>query len=159
MTKGIVDPWRVVSPLRPEPEKPQRPAQKIDPSQIDLDAELRITQYYVLSSRQGSVRIDSKDITTETDAVNRIISALMHISRTKPYGQRLQEAGVGLEIEGKKWNVPTSVGAHVKTDTSVLYFADVPYDQGMLALIKALNLINREDRNFLKKYGLSTLMR
>lgn len=159
MTKGIVDPWRVVSPLRPEPEKPQRPAKKINPDQIDLDAELRITQYYVLSSGQGSVRIDSKDITSETDAVNRIISALLHIGQTTPHGRRLREAGVGIEIEGKKWNVPTIVGAHIKTDSSVLYFANMPYDQGMLALIKALNQINREDRNFLKKYGLSTLMR
>lgn len=159
MTKGIVDPWRVVSPLRPEPEKPKRPAQKIDPSQIDLDAELRITQYYVLSSNKGSLRIDSKDITSETDAVNRIISALLHISQSKRFGARLKEAGVGLEIEGKKWNVPATVGAHIKTDSSVLYFANVPYDQGMLALVRALNQINREDPRFLKQYGLSTLMR
>lgn len=160
MTKrGIVDPWRVVTPLRPEKEEilPAKP--KIDPGEVDLDAELRITQYYILRSSYGSVRIDSKDIATENDALKLLVACFHHLVVTSKYRDLFKAAGIGFETLQRKWNVPSAPQAVIKTEEAALYFAKHSHEKGMLALIGVLNQINREDRGLLKKYGVSTLLR
>jgi hypothetical protein len=160
MKKGIVDPWRVVVPLRSEPEVIRPPEkQKINPSDIDLDAELRITQYYILRSPQGSVRIDSKDIASENDAVKLLVHCFLHLVATPKYAVFFKEAGIGFSTSERQWNAPTTPAAIVKTEDSTLYFAKHTYAEGMLALVSVLNRINRADRSLLRKYGVSTLLR
>jgi hypothetical protein len=159
MKKGIVDPWRVVAPLRPEKEEVLPTKPKINPGEVDLDAELRVTQYYILRSAYGSIRIDSKDIATENDALKLLIACFLHLVSTPKHRTLFKEAGIGFETLKRQWNVPAIPLAVVKTEESSLYFAKHSHERGMLALIGILNQINREDRGLLKKYGVSTLLR
>lgn len=160
MKKGIVDPWRVVAPLRPEPDVVRLPEkQKVNPSDIDLDAELRITQYYVLRSPKGSVRIDSKDIATENDAVKLLTHCFLHLVCTPKYAAFFKEAGIGFSTPERRWNVPKGPASTLTTEESTLYFAKQAFDEGMLALVSVLNRINRDNRGLLSKYGVSTLLR
>ena len=159
MKKGIVDPWRVTTPLRPAKEEPPKTGQRINPSDIDLDAELRITQYYVLRSSQGSVRVDSKQIATENDAIKHLVECFFRLVATHKHGPLFKEAGIGFALLEQTWNVPVTPLAAVKTDEAALYFAKHGFEQGMLALVQVLNRINRENRGLLKKYGVSTLLR
>jgi len=157
MKKGIVDPWRIVAPLRPEPEVVRPPEkQKVNPSDIDLDAELRITQYYILRSTKGSVRIDSKDITTESDAIKLLVHCFMHLVTTPKHATLFKDAGIGFSSHERRWNVPTEPASTLKTKESTLYFAKQTFDEGMLALVGVLNRIGRD---VLQKYGVSTLLR
>lgn len=160
--KGIVDPWRVVSPLRPEKEEilPAKP--KVDPGDVDLDAELRVTQYYIFRTTHGSIRIDSKDIATENDALKLLVACFFHLTTAPKYRNLFKSEGIGFATANRSWNVPTTTASSFsfwKTDDATLYFAKYSHEKGMIALIGVLNQINREDRGLLKKYGVSTLLR
>lgn len=164
MTKrGIVDPWRVVSPLRPEKEEVLPAKPKIDPGDVDLDAELRVTQYYILRSAHGSIRIDSKDIVTECDAIKLLVLCFLHLVTTPKFALLFKEAGIGFSTLKREWNMPLTPPpppcSFRVTDEATLYFTRHSHEKGMLALIGVLNQINREDRGLLKKYGVSTLLR
>lgn len=141
--KGIVDPWRVVAPLRPEPVAARPEKQKMNPEDIDMDADLRVTQFYVLRSKHGSIRVDSKVIATEDDALKLIVECFLALSATPRYAALFKEAELSSCV----------------TDDTTLRFSKHAFDEGVRTLIGVLNSIGRDNPALLKKYGISTLLR
>lgn len=162
MKKGIVDPWRVVTPLVTEKRKEREPLTKIDPAEIDFDADLRPHERCVFASPHGSIVITGQGISSTDAGLMALIHCLDEITDYAEGLQLLDDAGVHFtyDHEPQEWGgLRTSEGGPKAT----LYFIDQTPTEGMLRLIKALNTVSRrpgpEGADILKRWGVSTMMR
>lgn len=158
MTKGIVDPWRVVAPLHPVKEPVREPVKKIDIADIDMDVDLKLMNFYVIRSKHASIRIDSRDMTNAAEALILLVKGLAKLVETPENAAALREAPVGFSTESRSWN-PLKSASTLAGGGVILMFGTKDYDQGIRALVTALNKINRRAPGVLAKYGISTLMR
>lgn len=161
--KGIVDPWRVVSPLRPkEPEK-KKPMHKIDPSEIDFDADLRPEERCVFASPHGSVLVLGRDITSTDIGLATLVQCLNDIHKQSEEGRALLDASgirFSFDREPQPWG-----GLQTTSDDpcASLYFIDQTHTEGMLRLIKVINAVQRRSgpkgADILQRWGVSATMR
>jgi len=163
MKKGIVDPWRIVTPLVAEKRETQKPLTKIDPSEIDFDADLRPNERCVLASPHGSIIITGKEITSTDAGLVALVRCLNQISGYEEGREILAKAGVRFTFDHE----PQPWGGLRTTDEGTkvtLYFENQTHTEGMLRLIRALNIISRRSgptagADILKRWGISTMMR
>jgi len=162
MKKGIVDPWRVVTPLVAEKRKEREPLTKIDPAEIDFDADLRPHERCVFASPHGSVIISGQGISSTDVGLVTLVRCLNEISGYEEGRDLLDKAGVrfAFDHEPQPWGGLRTTDEGTKV---TLYFEDQTHTEGMLRLIKALNTISRRPgptgAGILKRWGVSTMMR
>lgn len=163
--RGILDPWRIVEPLKAPPRTQVAPNTKINPSDYDFDAVLRMAQYYVFRSMHGSVEVRSKNLNTVDDALHLLVSCLRQLTALPTLDALCRGAGLGASLGEFQLNMPTSFGySCIQThDTyqpkTVLYFHNQSYDTGMLGLVRLLNYAQRTNGAILKHWGVTPLMR
>jgi hypothetical protein len=159
--KGIVDPWRIVSPLQKPAEPPRDPKKKIDPSEIDFEADLKIWERCLFKSTHGSIAVVGKDISSADAGLMALAQCLYDLSRSKDHKTLLSNANIGVAFS------PTAVPqGSVRLSTkdepyAALYFMNQSFDEGMLQLIRVLNAVQRRpaDSAILRRWGVSTMMR
>lgn len=167
---GIVDPWRIVEPLKaPKPATPE-PNRKIDLNEIDFDADLRSAQTCIFKSDYGSVIVTARDLETQSHGLRHLVRCLFEILGW-PDGQRLLEAAsIGLEYGPRIWLKPSD-GERASllqttedfTPRSTIWFIRQTYDDGMRALIKLLNdtrkRVSPTENTILKRWGITPTIR
>lgn len=136
MTKGIVDPWRVDVPLRPEP-KPER-GERIDLDEIDLDEDIRPSGTYVLRGTHAAIRADHPQIRTEADGLAVIVGLLLDVVQDPACARSL--VAFGFTLGKRTWGAPSDgKAAHYKAGEAVLWFKEAErVDVGLLDLVRCL---------------------
>lgn len=137
MTKGIVDPWRVDVPLRPEP-KPER-GERINLDEIDLDEDIQPSGTFVLRGVHAAIRVDHPQVRTEADGLAAIIGLLLDVTKRPDCARAL--APFGLVLGKRTWGAPSDgKAAHYKSGDAVLWFKEAPrVDEGLLDLVRRLS--------------------
>lgn len=170
MTKkrGIIDPWRIVEPIKPEPPKPA-PQGRIDLDQIDFDKDLKARQSWVLRSKHGSIEVASKEIVTASDGLRHLVGCLFNILEQIDGPDLFEQAGIGFTLDAREWNMPAKgvpVARHATsegTPVATLFFLNQPNDSGMLRLIRVLLTIQRrpgfEGVDILHRWGVQPMTR
>jgi hypothetical protein len=159
--KGIVDPWRVVEPLTRTPEPPRDPKKKINPSEIDFDADLRVWERCLFSSKHGSIAVVGPDVTSSDAGLRALTRCLHEISTLKDGKALLAEARVGIsfgEGEVHHTRLQTQTEPH-----ATLYFVNQTFEEGMLRLVRLLNAVQRRPgaagTDILRRWGVTPMMR
>lgn len=159
--KGIVDPWRVVEPLTRTPAPPKDPEKKIDPREIDFDADLRVWERCLFPSKHGSIGVVGPDITSSDAALRALTRCLHEISTLKDGKTLLANAQVGVafgDTEVRHTRLQTQTEPH-----AVLYFVNQTFEEGMLRLIRLLNIVQRRPgaagADILRRWGVTPMMR
>lgn len=138
-SKGIVDPWRVVTPVVEPPREP-----RIDLRDIDLDADLRTPNRYTFRTANASIQVNSVRIETGCDALRDLANLLFNLIEIREAAAQLKAAGVSFETNGRAWNMGLErVGSTLATPESYLtptrlHFADPDLNQGMERLVRVL---------------------
>lgn len=169
--KGIVDPWRIVEPLRKPvvPPTPLLPGQKVNLDQIDFDADLRVPQKCAIRSRSGSILVHSKQIETGNDALRDLVRCLFQLVDKKEPAAEMTRLGIAFAYGTRQWRI-SSMAPSARLATSdgyepatCLHFLQQTYDDGMLHLIKFLNASSRRPgpagADILKRWGVVPMMR
>jgi hypothetical protein len=160
--RGIVDPWRVVEPLhKPAPPPAPAPNQRINLDQIDFDANIRPMQQCAIRCRSGSILMRSNRIANGNDALRDLAQCLTELSTLKDMRTDWSNACVAL---GDAELASNARGAFITTQpgytpATTIVFAAQTYDDGMLRLIKFLNLATRRHPAMLKSWGVVPMMR
>lgn len=156
--KGIVDPWRTVEPVRPviRPTRPERKRINID--EIDHDADLVVPGRHVLRSTHACFDITSTRIQTEGDALDVLATCVATLFRIPAMAAMLKDGGVGVRCPDYMWNVPSEdiPASTLRSESSALWFAHKPLDQGMLTLAKTLR--SHLAVETLRRYGIVVMM-
>ncbi len=159
MKKGIVDPWRVVTPLTPEKKPAVKPNTKIDPSEIDFDADMRVKERCVFKSPHGSVIITGVDITSTDAGLVALVNCLHEISLSKAGYALLGKECIHFSFDHE----PHSGGGLRTTGDGppvTLSFKGQTNTEGMLHLIRVLNTVRRQTGpDILERWGVTTMMR
>jgi len=154
--KGIVDPWRLVTPLKPKQEIPQEAKKRIDPAEIDFDADLRLQARYIFASPHGSIMVTGCNIPSEDAALRALTRCIQTISLTKQGRDLLLQAGIGHTFG----DPPPYTRLETKSEPyASIYFINQSYTEGMLQLIKVLNTVRRHLNINLNHWGVSTTLR
>jgi hypothetical protein len=169
--KGIVDPWRVVDPIKPPP----KPAatftkKKINLNEIDFDADLRLPETMTLSSKHGTVMIKNTRISTANDGLRDLVQCLFQILELYDGPELFDRAAVGFKLADRVWLEPPPGVRAAAVSTApgympetALWFHKTSYDSGMLQLIRLLNNVNRrtakEGSDILKRWGVIPMVR
>jgi hypothetical protein len=158
--KGIIDPWRLVEPLKKKPEVPQEARKRIDPAEIDFDADLRPQTRYIFSTPHGSILITGRNIMSEDAALLKLTQCIQDISATTQGQVLLLQAGVGHTFGDPPLH--TRLETKSKPYASI-YFRNQTYEEGMLQLIKVLNTVQRHSKingkQILNRWGVSTMLK
>lgn len=137
---GIVDPWRLVDPVRAPPRP--RPAERtqIDLDEIDHDADLAIPGQYTIRSRHACFHISSTRIEMVSDALDVLADCIAELYGNKTLGIALEAAGIGVRTKSGAWNTPSDdeSASVLKSDDAIIWFIRKPADQGMLSLARIL---------------------
>lgn len=169
--KGIVDPWRVVDPIKPVARPAAVPTKKkINLNEVDFDADLRVAETMTLSSRHGSVMLQSTHIQTANDGLRALVQCLFEILELYDGPELFDAAGIGFKLADRVWNEPP-LGVRAAAISSsagyvpdvALWFHKTSYDSGMLQLLRLLNNVRRrslkEGSDILKRWGVTPMMR
>ena len=171
--KGIVDPWRIVTPLV-EPKKAPRVATqtkaKIDLANIDWDADLRVPGMYIFRATGCCIKVTNKQIFTGCDALRDLVQCLFQILELIDGPDLLEEANIGLVLHDREWLVPQAeVRASLLSTPvdyapkSMLYFRMQSQDHGMLRLVRLLNRVIRRPGTageyIVKRWGVEPILR
>jgi hypothetical protein len=160
--KGIIDPWRVVAPIRQKPKVEKEKPARIDLADKDLDADLRTQERCVFASPHGSVHVVGTDITSTDAGLVHLVRCLEELRQLPGMQLKLEQAGIEIAFDrtSQPWH-----GLQTSGDGpyAALYFVDQTAPEGMLRLIKTLNAVSRQSdpagTHILKRWGVSTTMR
>jgi len=142
--KGIVDPWRVVEPLRAPPKKAPPPPGRIAPADLDRDRDLRDSYTHNFRCAHGNIEVTSRDIETDSDALRELVGCLFALLETRT-GPGLFDASIGFSLGGRVWNrQPGKPSTGLSADEAAVYFCELTFDQGMLVLIRNLSQVKRQ---------------
>ena len=166
--KGIIDPWRIDEPFhKPAPSMTPTPEhKKINLSDIDWDADLRVAEAFIFQSRHGSIKVQNKAIASGNDALRDLVRCLFQILETMEGPDLLENAKIGMKLHTREWQEPVSdlpVSRMRSTEAYIpeatIWFLQQTYDEGMLRLIRLLNNIRkRPGKNgveILNKWGVT----
>lgn len=158
--KGIVDPWRVVDPIK----APPRPA-GVDLNQVDMDEDLRVPLHHTFRCAAGGIQVKSVRMETEEDALRILIVCLFEIQMSPNGRGRLEKAGIGFTLESREWNMPgpTTPSSYLGSGRICVAFHKQPFEQGMRSLIRVIGITKRLPGRIgvgiLKKHGIDPLLR
>jgi hypothetical protein len=158
--KGIIDPWRLVTPLQKKPEVPQDPKKRIDLTEIDFDADLCSLERYIFATPHGSILVTGRNITSEDSALLKLAQCLQDISSSNQGQALLLQADIGHTFG----DPPPHTRLETKSKPyAAIYFRDQTYEEGMLHLIKLLNTMQRypkiNGKQILNRWGVSTMLK
>ena len=161
--KGIVDPWRVVIPVKPPKAPPPKSRERISLSEIDFDADLRVVEHCVFKSNHGSIMVEGVDITSQDTGLRALARCLHDISHISEGKALLDKAGIGYIVDGKAPLDCVGLQTSEGTPYVVIYFINQPLSHGILRLIKMLNAVQRRPgtagADILKRWGVTPMMR
>lgn len=140
--KGIVDPWRKVDAVHPTTTRPPptETQTRIDPDQIDFDADLAIPGKYVIRSEHTSFAVTSVKVATPQDALKVLIECILGLARIRTVGNAFVTAGIGVQLGKVLWNAPSgdTPASALRSGDNTVWFVEKPLDQGMLVLARLL---------------------
>jgi hypothetical protein len=155
--KGIVDPWRIVDPVRPAPREARK-----DLGQ-DVDADLRMARQYTFRCSGGGLHVKSRNLNTDADALAAIVACLFDLMALPNIKTLLTNERIGLRLGKRSWNLPKegTAGANLETDNARLIFVNNTLDEGMKRLVRLFALAKKKDAEtkFLQKHGVTPLLR
>ncbi len=156
--KGIVDPWRVTTPLRPTEKKTPPPGQKINPGEVDFEADIRESGRYIFTGTHGSVEVCKRGLVTADDGLKLLVQCLFEVLEQDEGPDLLEEAGLGIVLNTREFDKPTADIPHASlTGPGIgLYFLRQTYDHGMLRLVR---LLRKTNLNILTKWGVTPMLR
>ncbi len=155
---GIVDPWRTVDPVHaPGRVSAPRP-ERIDLEDKDLDADLAIPGRYVIRSTHVSFDVVSVRVQTPKDALDVLADCIADAWLTRPVGNALAAAGIGVRSTHSSFHVPDerTPASTLKGGTGALWFVQKPLDQGMLVLARILRM--PEVAAICKRHGVTVMI-
>ena len=156
--RGIVDPWRKVEPLRAPPRTPAVERERIDLDDIDRDADLAVPGRYIIRSEHACFDVTSTRVETPADALEVLADCVCTLFMNKAIGTTLIDAGIGIRFRDRAWNVPSeeTPASQLTGGKAVIWFVEMPLDQGMLVLAKILRTIAVSTT--LRRYGIVVML-
>ncbi len=157
--KGIVDPWRIVEPIKPPP-RPNR----ADLGSIDFDADLRVPVTHTFRCSTGGIHISSIQMETEEDALRVLIACLFDILQTLPDGPALLDS-IGMTRDRAEWNKPgpKTPAAYLGAEKLQIAFHKATLDLGMRTLVRVVSTVKKrpgkKGADILKKHGITPLLK
>lgn len=171
MTRGIVDPWRVTEPFK-TPKKVNITAapKKINLSEFDWDADLKVPAVFWFRSKHGTIEVRNKQIDSGNDALRDLVNCLFEITEEIDGPELLESARIGIKLGDRQWQEPAAAVAYSLlkttpdyTPSTVLWFIQQTYDDGMAQLIHLLNKVHKrignKGKNILKRWGVMLIIR
>ena len=155
--RGVVDPWRTVDPVHPP--KPAPPSRKrIDPDEVDHDADLAIPNTIVIRSTHTCFNVTAVGIESDADAFNRLAECVADLFGIKDIAVMLYAAGIGVRCSDRMLNVPSEdvQTSTLKAGGSGLWFTEKPLDQGVLELARIMR--SPYAASTLRRYGITSMM-
>jgi hypothetical protein len=145
---GIVDPWRVVEPVRGPPPVFQPKTQRINLADQDFDADMAPVKRGALDCKHGSLEVHGKQLHQMGDVLKNVIGCLFDLEHAfKDSG--LDAASLAYTIgERRSAGWDDTPGAAWSTEAGFepaceLRFKKQTLDGGMLRLIRALRDLQR----------------
>lgn len=168
--KGIVDPWRVAEPFEKPKPAPLPTARRINISEVDFDADLKVAEVCYIRSPRGTIEVKNKRLTSGNDALRDLVQCLFQILEEEDGPDLFEEINVGFKLHGRAWLEPAVdvPAASIATSSDYvpearIWFLRQPFGDGMLRLIKLLNAVQRRPgaggEDILKKWGITPMMR
>lgn len=157
-SKGIVDPWRQVDPVHPKKERPKPVKEKIDISEIDLDADLAIPGTYIIRSEHASLKVTSVRVDTGSDALRIIAECILTLWTNKALAEALEDAGIGASCGRQSRNALSKETPHslLKAEDASVWFVEQTIDEGMLRLCKVLR--SPAAAPIVSRYGITVML-
>lgn len=166
--KGIVDPWRIDEPFHKPAPPPSMGMErkKINLSDIDWDADLRVAESYIFQSRHGSIKVQNKTITSGNDALRDLVCCLFQVLETMDGPDLLENAKIGIKLHTREWQEPVADlpvarmrSTEAYTPEATIWFLQQTFDEGMLRLIRLLNSVRKRSGKagveILNKWGVT----
>jgi hypothetical protein len=155
MKNGIKDPWRVVSPVQPEPKKPTPADKKRNVGEADFDADLRPVPWYDIRGSRGSVRIQA---TNGYDALNVLVKFLDSLDEfDAAIGYKSDAQGVDFNrqnfVSGAVWK------AQQGNRQVLVCFNHCDNDAALLLLVDLLIETQRKYSNTYKRFGIEPIQK
>jgi hypothetical protein len=157
--KGIVDPWRIVDPIKPPPR------QAVDLAHVDMDDDLRVPLQHTFRCRTGGIQVKSTRMETEEDALRVLLACLFEILESPNGPPRFESSGIGFTLESREWNMPGPKvpSSYLGSGRVCIAFHRQTFEQGMRSLVRVIGitkrLLGRMGINILKKHGISPILR
>jgi hypothetical protein len=156
--RGIMDPWLTVEPLHKAPTPMPSPKDRIDPSEIDFDADLAIPDNQTIRSAHVCFAVSSVGMKTPSDALNVLAHCIAELYNDRVVGTALTTAGIGVRISDGMWNVPSenAPAGVLQGRDAVIWFIQKTVDQGMLILARILRAPTAIP--VLRRYGITIML-
>lgn len=154
--KGIVDPWKMVQPLRPPPREER--GERLDLDDIDLDADLEIPGRYVIRSKHASIDIHHVRVDSPRSALDVLADCLAELRKIKPLGAAMIASGIGVRCRTGAWNIPPdgTPASLLQSTNATVWLVGKDIDQGILALVKLLR--ESAASSTLRKWGIVPML-
>lgn len=169
--RGIVDPWRVTTPLvQPPPPPPRAKHEKIDISQVDRDEDLRAKRSCVIRGKHASIEVNNRNVTSEHDALRDLVQCLFEVLELEDGPNLFDEQRIGLRFGERVYELPppgTTNHSVLATGaggaSATIWFHEQDLDQGLLRLVRLLRTVQRrpgiEGETLLKRWGVTPMLR
>lgn len=170
--RGIVDPWKVVSPLKePPPPKAPEKGEKVNLADVDMDADIRPSQRCVFRGKHSSIEVMGKDVYSENDGLKNLVRCLYDIFTLCDDGKELlDEQNIGFQYGTHHHALPGEEVPSAKLKTtpdyapsSIVVFREQTIDDGLLRLVRLLRKVQRRPgstgEDILKKWGVTPMLR
>lgn len=158
MSKGIVDPWRIVPPIKKEEPKKTPTQQKRQLGDENPDDDLKQHKPYELRGARGSLKISHEYKDAPLDA---ILNALDEIIGSLEEGPRMvRKAHIGFKLYEREFNVPEGQKAATwNSRHGHVFFIEQDHDQGLLQIINLFLTMNYKKPGFLQKHKIEVIQR
>jgi len=162
--RGIVDPWKVVAPLTtPPPPKAPAKGEKVDLQNVDMDADIRVSQHCVFRGKHASIEVANKNIRTEIDGLCDLVRCLFDVLDLDDGAALFDAQSIGLRLGTRTHASPgtDTQTATLSADIATIYFLNQTLDQGLFRLVRILRAVQRrtEGETILKRWGVTPMLR
>ena len=165
MKKGIVDPWRITTPIQPKKEDLKK-VTKRDVTDQDFEADLRIPGQHRFQGEFGSIKITSHQIRTQSDAV-AVLGDCLEAIKKKYKSDFLEKFTIRTTTDvhasesfsSEEWPgfIKTGPGYEPKIE---IRFMVKEYGRAILCLLELFKEVKRRGGgDLLKKYGIEPIQR
>jgi hypothetical protein len=166
--KGIVDPWRVVNKLHPPPKPTPAANKRVNIEDRDIDSDLKRPSVNYLTCVHGSIEVKGDGINTQNLALVQLVGCLFKVLEEDDGLDFFESRKISFVLDTREWSTShkdINFSSIETTEdfwprTAILFWGQ-SLDQGMLKLIRALNVIGKRPGgiDLLRKWGIKTSLR